>query len=87
MLCVWVHGCDPGRVSDCSRLALYQLSLSSALSFSGICFVLIVFLSFLFLFCFVSMLSLELCVDVPLIFFLSGRPRTGWATTFITRYG
>ena len=24
MLCVWVHGCDPGRVSDGSRLALYQ---------------------------------------------------------------
>ena len=25
MLCVWVvHGCDPGRVSDGSRLALYE---------------------------------------------------------------
>ena len=24
MLCVWVHGCDPGRLSDGSRLALYQ---------------------------------------------------------------
>ena len=24
MLCVWVYGCDPGRVSDDSRPALYQ---------------------------------------------------------------
>ena len=24
MLCVWVHGCDPERVSDGSGLALYQ---------------------------------------------------------------
>ena len=24
MLCVWVHDCDPGRLSDGSRLALYQ---------------------------------------------------------------
>ena len=24
MLRVWVHGCDPGKVSDVSRLGLYQ---------------------------------------------------------------
>ena len=24
MLCVWVHGCDPGRLSDGSRLVLYK---------------------------------------------------------------
>ena len=66
MLCVWVHGCDPGRVSDGSRLARTKLSPSSAflLSFSGMCFVLL-FLSFCrflfsFCFCFVLMLSLEL---------------------------
>ena len=27
MLCVWVHGCDPGRVPDGSLLALYQTLL------------------------------------------------------------
>ena len=59
MLCVWVHGCDPGRVSDGSRLALYQtLSISSAplLSFSHMCFVLL-FLSFVgfLLFCFYAL--------------------------------
>ena len=67
---VWVHGCDPGKVSDGSRLALYQtLSIEShLLSFSGMCFVLLFpsFLSFLFLFrvvyvfSFLILLSLEL---------------------------
>ena len=28
MLCVWVHGCDPGRVSGGSRLALLYETLS-----------------------------------------------------------
>ena len=50
MLCFWVHGCDPGRVSDGSRLALYhnKLSPSSALllSVSGMRFILLFFLSF-----------------------------------------
>ena len=48
MLRVWVHGCDPGRVSNDSRLALYaKLSLSNALrlSFSGMCTLLFLFLS------------------------------------------
>ena len=41
MLCVRAHDCDPGRVSDGSRLALTKLSLSSdLLYFSGsMCFV------------------------------------------------
>ena len=72
MLRVWVHGCDPGRVSDGSRLALYaKLSLSNALrlSFSGMCILLFLFLSLcrfcLFVFFFYSHSSL---VDVPLIF-------------------
>ena len=136
MLCVWVYGCDPGRVSDGLRLA----SLSSALllSFSGMCCVLL-FLFFvvfvLFLFCFVFMLLLELCrcsydpfsylflvcvlclkknLNAPVPFFclgfvlflfcfvfmlllelcrcssdlfLSSRPRTGLATTYITGSG
>ena len=86
MLRVWVHGCDPGRVSDGSRLALYaKLSLSSALllSFSDVCFVLL-FLSFC-RFCFVFMLSLELCRCSPGIS-LSGRPRTGLATMYFVYY-
>ena len=69
-----------------------KLSLSSALPyfFSGMCFVLL-FLSLcvvfvLFLFCFVSMLSLELC-RCSSDLFLSSRPRTGLATTYITGYG
>ena len=58
MLRVWVHGYDPGRISDGSRLHYTKLSLSSALllSFSGMCFVILVlFLSFCLvfvLFCF-----------------------------------
>ena len=67
MLCVWVHGCELGRVSDSSRLALYQTFSIECLflSFSGLCFVLL-FLSF-------CRFVLFLCsrwssVDVPLIF-------------------
>ena len=36
MTCVWVHGCDRGRVSDGSRLALYQAHLF-LLYFFGMC--------------------------------------------------
>ena len=40
------------------------------------------------LFCFHSPLVGAFSVDVPLIFFLSSRPRsTGLATTYITAYG
>ena len=75
MLHVWVHGCDPGRVSDGSRLALCQILSIECLSsifFWHVYFVIIVpfSLSFLFLFvCVFILLSLELFVDVPLIFF------------------
>ena len=54
MLRVWVHGCDLGRVSDGSRLALYQtLSIecpSSILSWHVYSVILVpfFFLSFLF---------------------------------------
>ena len=57
MLCVWVHGCDPGRLSDGSRLTLYQtlsIKCRSPIFFSGMCFVLLslfVFFFVLFLFC------------------------------------
>ena len=55
MLCVWVHSCDPGRVSDDSRLALYQtLSIeyiSSIFFWHTVC-ILLLFLSF-YRFCFV----------------------------------
>ena len=82
MLCLWVHGCYPGRSPAGSRLALYQLSLSSVLllSFSDMCFVLlfICFSRFYFVFCFVFvfMLSLELCRRSSDIF-LSSRLRIG----------
>ena len=67
-----------------------KLSLSSALrlSFSGMCILSFLFLS-LFRFClfvFFLLLSLELgrCFSD---LFLSSRPRTGLATTYITGYG
>ena len=91
MLRVWVHGCDPARVSDGSRLALYPtLSIEFLLSFSGMC-ILLLFFSFC-RFCFVSLfiylflLSLELC-RCSSDLFLSSRPRTGLATTYVTGYG
>ena len=62
-----------------------KLSLTNALlSFSGMCFafLLLFFCRFvLFSFCFVFMRSF---VNVPLIFFLSSRPRNGLSTTCIT---
>ena len=67
-----------------------KLSLSSTLllSSSGMCFVLL-FLSFycfcLVLFCFVSMLSLELCRYSSDLFLFSS-PHTGLATIYITGY-
>ena len=69
MLCVWVHGCDPGRLSDGSRLALYQtLSIEgpSPIFFSGLWFVfkgksaiffVVFFLFLLFLFCFQALVG------------------------------
>ena len=91
MLRVWVHGCDPGRVSDGSRLALCQsLSIErpSSIFFWHVYFVIIVpfslLLSFLFLFvCVLLLLSLELC-RCSSDLFLSSRPRTGLATRYIT---
>ena len=71
MLRVWVHGCDPGRISDGSRLALCQtLSIEgpSSIVFWHVYFVILVpfSLSFLFVFFFCSHWSF---VDVPLMFF------------------
>ena len=92
MLRVWVHGCDPGRVSYGSRLGLCQtLSIEclSSLFFWHVYFVILVpfSLSFLFLFvCVFRLLSLELC-RYSSDLFLSSRPRTGLATTYITGYG
>ena len=89
MLRVWVHGCDPGRVSDGSRLALYQtLSIECPSIFFLAC--VFCYCSFLFvifvLFRCVFLLSLELC-RCSSDLFLSSRPRTGLATTYITGYG
>ena len=60
MLCVWVRGCDPGRASDGSRLALHQTISIECLSIffmaCALCyysFLFVIFLVFvLFLFCF-----------------------------------
>ena len=78
MLCVWVHGCDPGSIGWLAAGTIPN-SLSSALllSFSGICILLLfLFLSF---FCFVFvlffLLSLELC-RCSSDLFLSSRQRT-----------
>ena len=69
----WVHGCEPGRVSDGSRLALCQtlsIECPSSIFFWPVYFVIPVpfslsfFCVFVFFFC--SHWSL---VDVPLIFF------------------
>ena len=81
MLCVWVHGCDSGRVSDISRLALYQtLSIeypSSVFFWHVLCVIVPFFLSFFF------MLSLILCRCSSYIF-LSSRLRTGLAADVLS---
>ena len=85
MLCVWVYGCDPGRLSDGSRLALYQtlsIECTSIFFWHELC-VIVPFIFIFFLFS-CSCWSFE---DVRVIFFLSGRPHTGLATTYITGYG
>ena len=62
-----------------------KLSLSNAarLSFSDLCILLFLFLSLCRLCVCVFLCSHWSLVDVPLIFFLSSRPRTGLATTCI----
>ena len=90
MLRVWVHGCDPGRVSDDSRLALCQtlsIKCPSSIFFWHVYFVIPVPFSLSFLcVCVFLLLSLELgrCSSD---LFLSSRPRTGLTTTYITGYG
>ena len=92
MLRVWVHGCDPGRVSDGSRLALCQILSIECLSsifFWHVYFVILVpfSLSVLFLFvCVFLLLLLELC-RCSSDLFLSSRPRTELATMYIAGYG
>ena len=76
--------------SFCGACLDAKLSLSNAprLSFSGLCILLFLFLSlcrFLCL-CVFLLLSVELGRCSPDIF-LSSRPRTGLATTYITGYG
>ena len=73
MLRVWVYGCDPGRVSDGSRLALCQtlsIECPSSIFFWHVDFAIFLFLSLcrfcLFVFLFCSHWSL---VDVPMISF------------------
>ena len=78
----WVHGCEPGRVSDGSRLALCQtlsIECPSFVFFCPVYFVILVpfslsfFCVFVFFFC--SHWSL---VDVPLIFFCPADHVSDW---------
>ena len=91
MLRVWVHGCDPGRVSDGSRLALCQtlfIECPSSIVFWYVYFAILVPFSLSFLFVSVFLLlSLELGRFSSDDLFLSSRPRTGLATTYRTGYG
>ena len=64
----WVHGCEPGRVSDGSRLALCQMLLYRMPEACVFCYSCSFSLSFLCV-CVFPLLSLELGIDVPLIFF------------------
>ena len=76
---VWVHGCDPGRVSDGSRLALYQtlnrvpffyLFLACVFCYCSVLFVVSVLFRYVFLlFVFEFALVGALYKYVPLIFF------------------
>ena len=52
MLRVWVHGYDPGRVSDGSQLALYQTLSMECLSSIFFWHVNFLICSFLFFLCF-----------------------------------
>ena len=65
MLYVWVHGCDPGRVSEGSRLALNQtLSIECPSYIPGICLACVfrycsfLFVVFLFIFVYNSFFAL-----------------------------
>ena len=92
MLRVWVHGCDPGGVSDGSWLALYQtlsVECPSSIFFWHVYFVIVpFFLSFLFLKKNLnaprpSEHPLFFCsrwsfVDVPLIFFCPADHVSDW---------
>ena len=66
------------------RVPFFYLFLACSLCYYSFLFV--VFVLFLFCFCFVFVLSLELC-RCSSDLFLSSRPRTGLATTYITGYG
>ena len=73
MLCVWVHGCDPGTLSDGSRLALCQTLFIECpppiFFWHMLCVTILFFLSFLSCFYFVLFsCSRWSFVDVPLIF-------------------
>ena len=90
MLRVWVHGCDPGRVSDGSRLALCQtlsIECPSSIFFWHVYFAVLVPFSLSFLFvCVFLLLSLKLGRCSSSLFLSSG-PRIGLATTYSTVLG
>ena len=80
MLRVWVHGCDPGRVSDGSWLALCQtlsIECPSCIFFWHVYFAILVPFSFRFCLCFFSCCHWSL-VDVPLISFCPADHLPDW---------
>ena len=92
MLCVWVHGCDPGGgigwlAAGTISNSLYRVPFFYLFLARVLCHCSFLFVVYVFFFCFVFLLSsLELCRCSSDIF-LSSRPRTGLATTYITGYG
>ena len=93
MLCVWVHGCDAGRVSSGLSAGtipsfLYRvpfICLFLACAFCYCSFLFVVFCSvFVLFFVLILLLELRRCFsDI----FLSSRSRTGLANACITGYG
>ena len=89
----WVHGCEPGRVSDGSRLALCQtlsIECPSSIFLWPVYFVIPVPFSLSFFVCLCVCVFLLLSLELGRCssdLFLPSRPRTGLATTYNTGYG
>ena len=86
----WVHGCEPGRLSDGSRLALCQtlsIECPSSIFLWPVYFVIPVPFSLSFFVCSCFSFALIEAGRCSSDLFLPSRPRTGLATTYITGYG
>ena len=88
MLRVWVHGCDTGRASDGSRLALCQtlsIECHSSIFFWHVYFVILVPFSpsFFVCLCFFPFALIWSFVDVPLIVFCPADHVPDWQPRII----